>query len=66
MSQLFRSTSKKQTSEAKTQKANEAYWASDAVDRIARRTPALFKTNRVPTVHIKSLTLTDYPMEGSS
>jgi hypothetical protein len=56
MSQIFRSNAKNQNSDAKTQKSGEQYWASDAVDRIARRTPALFKTNPVPSVQTRSFT----------
>lgn len=55
MSQIFRSNAKTQNMDVKIQKAGEMYWASDAVDRIARRTPALFKTNRVPSVQARSL-----------
>ncbi len=56
MSQIFRSNAKSQNMEAKTQKSGEQNWASDAVDRIARRTPALFKTNPVPSVQTRSFT----------
>jgi hypothetical protein len=65
MSQLFRSSSKNQNSAAQAQKSEEMNWASDAVDRIARRTPALFKTNPVPSVQTRAM-LTHMDTGGAS
>jgi hypothetical protein len=61
MSKLFKSTAKSQKA-AKTKK-QERYWASDAVERIARRTPALFKKNPVPSIGSRSLTFR-HPQAG--
>lgn len=66
MSQIFRSTPKNQNLVSKTQKSGEVYWASDAVDRIARRTPALFKTNRVPSVQTRSMPFSHIESGGVS
>lgn len=65
MSKLFRSTAKTQKA-AKITKSQERYWASDAVDRIARRTPALFKKNMVPKVSARSMTFRHIQPEGTS
>lgn len=65
MSKLFRSTAKTQKA-VKTTKSQERYWASDAVDRIARRTPALFKKNPVPTISSRSMTFRHIQPEGTS
>lgn len=55
MSKLFKSTAKSQKTR-NTKKPQEHYWASDAVERIARRTPALFKKNPVPSIGSRALT----------
>lgn len=65
MSKLFKSTAKTQKA-AKAKKSQERYWASDAVERIARRTPALFKKNTVPRVNSRSLTFRHIQPEGTS
>lgn len=56
MSKLFKSTAKSQNAK-KTKKSQERYWAADAVERIARRTPALFKKNPVPSIGSRSISL---------
>lgn len=55
MSKLFKSTAKSQKPK-RIKTRQERYWASDAVERIARRTPALFKRNPVPSIGSKSFT----------
>lgn len=65
MSKLFKSTAKSQKS-AKSKKLQERYWASDAVERIARRTPALFKKNVVTSATPRSLTFRHIQQEGTS
>ncbi len=65
MSKLFKSTAKTQKT-AKITKSQERYWASDAVERIARRTPALFKKNMVPSTGSRSLTFRHIHPEGMS
>lgn len=64
MSQLY--TTKNQNMVSSSQKPEEVSWASDAVDRIARRTPALFKTNQVPSVHARAMPFDHTQTEGAS
>lgn len=65
MSKLFKSTAKSQKPK-RTKTRQERYWASDAVERIARRTPALFKKNPVPTTGSRSLTFRHIQPGGMS
>lgn len=53
MSKLFKASSNTNTSSARAQKQNSL--AYDDVDRIARRTPALFRTNAVPQIQSRRL-----------
>lgn len=64
MGKLFRSTSKANTTSSASEKSEVRYLASDAVDRIALRTPALFRTNRVPRVESRPSSFNDLQAGG--
>lgn len=55
MNKLFNRTSNS-SKDSRAQKTSEMHWASDDVERVARRTPALFRTNVVPKIERKPLT----------
>lgn len=59
MSQIFRSNAKTNTSDSQASKIEQPYWASDDVHRIAKRTPALFRTNPVPQISSRPIAFDD-------
>ena len=59
MSQIFNRSAKTNNDTNKTQNSEQRSQAYDDVQRVARRTPALFRTNAVPHIAMRALNYDD-------